>query len=142
MKSHFSGLTRNIYLIYLLWKPKVPKSAFSYKVYFVKLSSNRKNVNLAKAQLSQRHIVMQIGKALINDRLYVLKVSWKFRIPTIYNFAVIYPWNWLFSQKVAYFLTVSIVFSVYKQTLRPNNLKTRTAITQNFQCLLFVLKRS
>ena len=58
---------------------------------------------------------MQIGKPLINDRLRVSKVSWKFRIPTIYSFTVIYPWNLLFSQKVAYFLTVSIVFVVYKQ---------------------------
>ena len=36
-------------------------------------------------------------KALINDRLRILKVSWKFRIPFIYNFAVTYPWNLLFS---------------------------------------------
>ena len=36
---------------------------------------------------------MQIDKALINDHLSVLKVTWKFRIPTIYNFEVIYPWN-------------------------------------------------
>ena len=36
--------------------------------------------------------VMQIEKALINDRLHVPKVSWKFRIPTIYNFAVRYSW--------------------------------------------------
>ena len=34
---------------------------------------------------------MQIKKALINDRLRVSKASWKFRIPTISNFAVIYP---------------------------------------------------
>ena len=47
----------------------------------------------------------QIEKALINDRLRVPEVSWKFRIPTIYHFAVIYPW----------ILIVSIVFSVYKQ---------------------------
>ena len=58
---------------------------------------------------------MQIEKALINDPLRVSKVSWKFRIRTIYNFAVIYPWNLVFSYKVPYFLTVSIVFSVYKQ---------------------------
>ena len=32
-----------------------------------------------------------------------------------YNFAAIYPWNLLFSKKVAYFLTFSIFFSVYKQ---------------------------
>ena len=58
---------------------------------------------------------MQIEKALINDRLRVSKVSWKFCIPAIFNFAVIYQWNVLFSEKVAFFLTVSIVFSVYKQ---------------------------
>ena len=34
---------------------------------------------------------MQIEKARINDRLRVLKVSSKFRIPTIYKFPVIYP---------------------------------------------------
>ena len=34
---------------------------------------------------------MQIEKALINDHLHVSKVSWKFRIQTICNFAVIYP---------------------------------------------------
>ena len=34
--------------------------------------------------------VMQIEKALINDRLRVPKVSWKFRIPTTYNIGVIY----------------------------------------------------
>ena len=33
---------------------------------------------------------MQIEKALINDPSRILKVSWKFCIPTIYNFAVIY----------------------------------------------------
>ena len=58
---------------------------------------------------------MQIEKAQINDRLRVSKVSWKFRIPTIFNFAVICQWNLLFSKKVAYFLTVSMVFSIYKQ---------------------------
>ena len=35
--------------------------------------------------------VMQIEKALINDCLRVSKVSGKFRIPIIYNFAVIQP---------------------------------------------------
>ena len=40
---------------------------------------------------------MQIEKALINDRLRVSKVSWKFRIPTSYNLAVAYPWHFLFS---------------------------------------------
>ena len=41
--------------------------------------------------------VMQIEKALIDNRLRFSKASWKFRIPTIYNFAVIYPWNLLYS---------------------------------------------
>ena len=58
---------------------------------------------------------MQIEKALINDRLPISNVFWKLRIPTIHNFAVIYPWNLQFFKKVDYFLTVSIGFSVYKQ---------------------------
>ena len=60
--------------------------------------------------------VMQIEKALTIDRSCVSKVFRKFRIPTIYNFAVIYPWILLFFWKVAYFLTVSIVFPVYKKS--------------------------
>ena len=40
---------------------------------------------------------MQIEKGLINDRLGVSKVRWTFRIPTIYNFAVIYLWNFAIS---------------------------------------------
>ena len=58
---------------------------------------------------------MQIEKALIIDHLCVPEVSYNFRIWTIYHFAVIYPWILLFSLKVAYFLIVSIVFSVFKQ---------------------------
>ena len=61
---------------------------------------------------------MQIGKALTNDRLRVLKVSWKFCIPTVYNSTVIYLWNLLFSEKAAYFWAVSIVFSVSKQNFK------------------------
>ena len=56
---------------------------------------------------------MQMEKALINDRLNISKVSREFCIPTIYNFAIIYPWNLLFSSKVSYFLAVSTV--VYKK---------------------------
>ena len=41
--------------------------------------------------------VIQIEKVLINDRLRISKVSWKFRTPTIYNFEVIDPWNLVFS---------------------------------------------
>ena len=41
--------------------------------------------------------VLEIEKTLVNDHLSVSKISWIFYIPTIYNFAVIYPWNLLFS---------------------------------------------
>ena len=41
--------------------------------------------------------VIQIEKALTNDCLHVSKVSWKFCMPTIYNFVVICLWNLLFS---------------------------------------------
>ena len=80
---------------------------------------------------------MQIEKPLINDRLRVSKISWKFHIPTIYNFAVIYPWNLLYFKKVAYFLTVSIVFSFINKTLRLNNLKTGRAM--NVTISVFVI---
>ena len=40
--------------------------------------------------------VVQIEEASINDLLRVSKVSWKVYISTIYNCAVIYPWNLLF----------------------------------------------
>ena len=43
-------------------------------------------------------------------------------------FAVIYPWNLLFSLKIAYFLTVSTLFSLYKQNLQFINLKTRAVV--------------
>ena len=60
---------------------------------------------------------MQIEKTLINDHWRVSKVSWKFSFQTNYNFAAIYPWNLLFSEKVAYFLIVPIVFSFYQQSV-------------------------
>ena len=53
------------------------------------------NINLVIKLLNDmtwrfKGTVMQIEKALITDRLRVSKVSRKFRIPTIYNFAIIY----------------------------------------------------
>ena len=65
----------------------------------------------------------KLKKTLINDNLTISKVSWKFSIPTIYNFAVVYLWNLLFLKKAAYFLTLSIVFSVYKQNFTSQELK-------------------
>ena len=52
--------------------------------------------------------LMKIKKALINDCLRISEVTLKFRILTIYNFALIYQSNLSFS----YFLTVSIFLCV------------------------------
>ena len=75
---------------------------------------------------------MKIGKALVNYCLGVSEPSWIFRIPPVSNGAVIYPWNFIFSVKIPYFLIVSADFSVYK--------KNYCSIT--YHNFLFVLKRS
>lgn len=61
------GLTRKIYFINLLWKPKPQKSTFISKVYlkstlnskvyfgFAKLPTERKILSLAEAESSQIH---------------------------------------------------------------------------------------
>ena len=84
---------------------------------------------------------MQIEKALINDRLHVSKVSWKFRITIIYNFAVIRRNE---PVKFAIFLKSSLLFNSFyclflllNKTLRLNNLKTRTAT--NAKISVFVI---
>ena len=59
------------------------------------LSDKNKSSNIFYKYL--KGALMQIEKALINDLLGVLNVSWKFHIPTIYNLAVIYHWNLQFS---------------------------------------------
>ena len=82
--------------------------------------------------------IMQIEKELINDRLYVSKVSLKFCIPAIYNFTVIYPWNLLFSSKVAYFLVVLLSFLFINKNLRLNYLQIRTAWMRKCFCLFSV----
>ena len=70
---------------------------------------------------------MQIGKALINDGLRVSK-----------EFCSNLPVKIAIFLKIAYFLTVSIVFSVYKQTFTVlNNLKTRAAM--NAKISVFVI---
>ena len=70
---------------------------------------------------------------------WLLTCSWKFSISTICNFAVIYPWNLLFSKKVAKFL---LSFLFVSKILQLNNLKTRTAMMRQFKCLLPVLRGS
>ena len=52
-------------------------------------------------------------------------------------------WNLLYSWNVAYFLTISIVFSVYKQNFTAQQLKKLEQLwMRKFQCLLLVLKWS
>ena len=80
-------------------------------------SERGKNSKQMKVAKVIKGIFMQIEKAQIYDCLRVSKLSWKFCFPSIYNFAVIYPWNLLFSEKVAYFLSVPIVFSVNKENV-------------------------
>ena len=82
-------------------------------------------------------VILQIEKALINDWSLVSKVSRKFHIPTIYNFAVIYLWKLLFFLKVANFLIVSIVFYIYKQNVTAELLKAR--IVMNAKIFEFVI---
>ena len=77
----------------------------------------------------------------MSDCLRVSKVSWKFRIPFIYNFALYLQYKFAIFLKSRLLLTVSIVFSVYiNKTLQLNDLKPTTAM--NAKILLFVLKRS
>ena len=59
------------------------------KLNIVKVTFSSISKQLHSVMLKGR--VVQIEKAQINNHLRVSKVSWKFRIPTIYNFAVIYP---------------------------------------------------
>ena len=83
--------------------------------------------------------IMQIEKALINDCLHVSKVSWKFLIPTISNFAVIHPMKIRYCfKKVAYFFTVFLLLFLFiNKILRLNNLKTETDI--NAKTWVFVI---
>ena len=69
---------------------------------------------------------MQLEKAVINDRLRFSKVTWKFRVSGIYNFAVIYPSNLLY-----------FVFFAYKQNFLAQQLKTETAM--NVKSSVFVI---
>ena len=106
--------TKNMYIITTQEYNKLTSENFTARLAQVNLASKSDIANFVKND-KFKGLVMQIEKVPINDRLRVSKVSQKFHVPTIYNFGVIYPSNLLFSLKVAYFLTVSIVFSVYKQ---------------------------
>ena len=69
-------------LVYLLFTPNRVKKGNCYG---------------HRRKLVFKGTIMQIEKAKINDGLSVSKVSWKFRIPTVYNFGVIYPSNLQYS---------------------------------------------
>ena len=60
---------------------------------------------------------MQIEKTMINDGLPVSTESSKFVFSTIDNLTLTFPWSLLFFKKVTYFLTISIIFSVYNQNV-------------------------
>ena len=67
------------------------------KIYVMKCCLNWIRQAFFFSKYCFKGTVTQIEKALINNRLCISKASWKFCFPTIYNFAVIYQWNLLFS---------------------------------------------
>ena len=79
--------------------------------------------------------IMQIGKASINACFRVSKASRKSRIPTIYNFAVIYPWNLPFFKKGLLF-SIFFFFSAYKQNFMAQEISNLAKIS----VYLFLLK--
>ena len=83
--------------------------------------------------------VMQIEKALINDRLHdVAKVPWKSCIPTIYNFAIICPWNFAIFLKSSLLVnSFYCLFCLENKHLRLNRLKTTAAM--NARISVFVI---
>ena len=90
----FCGISENT-LFYRT--PLVAASDFTFlRVNFLFLKSLLLIFWIFKFSSLFKGTAMQIEKLLINDRLRISKVSWKFHILSIYNFAVIYPQNELF----------------------------------------------
>ena len=81
-----------------------------------------------------RGTFMQIEQELVNNRLHVSKVSWKSRIPNIYNFTVLLPRNFPKFLKVAYYFLLPFLF--ISKTLLSN--KTGTAMNTKI-CAVFVI---
>ena len=100
-------------LLRVRWNPLIQNSEKSFNIIIYVINTSFIMINFLSWSLFKlltngfgnfvKRTVMQIEKSIINDRLRVSKMSWKFRIPTIYNFAVIYPWNLIFFYKAAYF---------------------------------------
>ena len=78
---------------------KLSKICFSMECFLVDFSQFFKGT------------VMQIEKAQINELLRASKIFWEFGIPTIYNFAVIYPWNFLKRQPTFYQFLLIFLFA-------------------------------
>ena len=74
--------------VQISWNKKAGRDLQSIWIH-----TNLKHICVVIGQIT----VMKIEKLLINDRLRVSKVSWKFCVLTIYNFAVIFFWNLFFS---------------------------------------------
>ena len=108
--------TTSSYLTYFSWKKK--KKSFSSHLaelgtgkfypfslkFFRQLVLREDTFGTAASLISYflkgfiiKGAVIEIKKSMINDRLHVSEVSWKFRVLVIHSFPVIYPWNLLFS---------------------------------------------
>ena len=91
VKIYFSSLTSKINLICLLWKRLIPrKSSFNSRIHFIKLSTDKKNLNSTKTQLSQFifpvmfpyiwnfqkvNLNMSALMALTDNEVYVISVN-------------------------------------------------------------------
>ena len=75
-------------------------------------------IALEKQDFLFKDIAIKIEELKINDCLHVEKVCWKFHIQTIYNFAVIHPWNFPISLKKNMLLFNICYFLLCKQNLR------------------------
>ena len=118
--------TTNLILIFFFFLPNTPSGIRSHILWIHLLQSLHSIISLSQIlfsdlfqgilqlQKSIKGTVMQTEKALINDRLSVLK----------------------------HFNSFYCLFLFVNKSLPLNNFKTRTDINAKFQCLLSVLKRS
>ena len=87
--------TLNLLLPALVLNLCLPVLRFTFQVYY-SYSIYLYQLNVYYMQLILKGTVVQIEKTLINDRLPVSKVSWKFRIPIPVKFAIFLKSNQLF----------------------------------------------
>ena len=140
-KKMFSLLFSLDCCVYQIKKCRKRQDSFRVCSFYIHGKEHTERCAIIKGKLKcdLKGTVMQIGKALINDRSRVSKVAGKFHIPTIYNFAVIYLWKLLFFLKVVNFLIVSIVIYICKQNVLDELLKVRTVMnTKIFEFVICV----